>query len=205
MLSIVIQAGGESSRMGQDKGLMPFLGEPLIQRAVRRVSGLADEILVTTNHPEDYQFLGLPLFPDLQPGSGALGGLCTALFAAGQPLVAVVACDMPFISAELLAAARDLLIQTGADLVIPRTQEGYEPFHALYRRETCLLAVQRALQQGERKMISWFPEVMVRELPGEVIVALDPRNLAFLNLNTLEELQRAEELARSSGERPDNQ
>lgn len=200
MLSVVIQAGGESRRMGRDKGLAYFLGERLIERAVRRVRSLADEILVTTNKEEDYRFLGLPLFPDLQPGSGALGGLYTALHAAGLPLVAVVACDMPFINAELLAAARDLLVHTGADLVIARMPEGYEPFHALYRRQTCLPAVQRALQAGERKMISWFPQVTVREIPGETIAALDPNGLAFLNLNTPEELRQAENLARSIGE-----
>ncbi len=102
MLTVVIQAGGESRRMGQDKALLPFLGKPLIQRVIERVASLADELLVTTNRPEAYQFLDLPLFPDVIPGRGALGGLYTALSAASQPLVAVVACDMPFASPALL-------------------------------------------------------------------------------------------------------
>ena len=108
MLTVVIQAGGESRRMGQDKALIPFLGDHLIQRVRGRVAPLADELLVTTNQPQGYRFLGLPLFPDLIPGRGALGGLYTALSAASQPLVAVVACDMPFVNAEMLAAGRDM-------------------------------------------------------------------------------------------------
>ena len=95
MLTICVQAGGESSRMGQDKALMPFLGRPLIQRVTDRLAPIADEVIVTTNHPEDYRFLGLPLFPDLKPGRGALGGLYTALSSATCESVAVVACDMP--------------------------------------------------------------------------------------------------------------
>ncbi|MFL7867205.1 MAG: molybdenum cofactor guanylyltransferase, partial [Anaerolineales bacterium] len=70
MLTICVQAGGESRRMGRDKALMPFLGRPLIQRVVDRLSPIADEIIVTTNNPDDYRFLGLPLFPDLKPGRG---------------------------------------------------------------------------------------------------------------------------------------
>ena len=75
MLTIAVQAGGESRRMGQDKALMPFLGQPLIQRVVKRLSAIADEIIITTNQPDSYRFLGLPLFPDTRPGHGALGGL----------------------------------------------------------------------------------------------------------------------------------
>jgi 2-C-methyl-D-erythritol 4-phosphate cytidylyltransferase len=71
MLTVCIQAGGQSSRMGEDKALKTFLGRPLIQRVVDRLSSIADEMIVTTNRPEEYAFLKLPLFPDLKPGRGA--------------------------------------------------------------------------------------------------------------------------------------
>src|SRR5512145_1418479 len=119
MLTVCIQAGGESSRMGEDKALKTFLGRPLIQRVVDRLSSIADEVIVTTNRPEDYAFLNLPLFPDLKPGRGALGGLYTAIASAKYPIVAVVACDMPFASASLLEAASKLLVDEDADVVIP--------------------------------------------------------------------------------------
>ncbi len=92
--------------MGSDKALLPFLGRPLIQRVLERLTPIADEILVTTNRPEDYHFLDLPLFRDLKPDRGALGGLYTALSSATCEAVAVVACDMPFASAALIEAAR---------------------------------------------------------------------------------------------------
>ncbi len=80
---------------------MTFLGETLIERLIRRLAPLKAETFITTNQAETYRFLGLPLFPDRLPGSGALGGLLTAIEAARTPLVAVVACDMPFASSRL--------------------------------------------------------------------------------------------------------
>lgn len=183
--------------MGQEKGLLLLGGEPLIKRVIRRVAPLADETLITTNRPADYQFLGYPLHPDLLPGTGALGGLYTALSAANGPLVAVVACDMPFVSQAILELARDRLKEAGADVAIPRTEEGFEPFHAVYRRESCLPAVERALERGERRLISWFPGVNVLALEQAELREYDPNGLAFWNLNTPEEFQQAEQLVKS--------
>jgi molybdopterin-guanine dinucleotide biosynthesis protein A len=104
-ITVVIQAGGMSARMGEDKALKPFLGRLLIQRVIDRVTPIADELIVTTNRPAEYEFLNLRLVPDLKPGRGALGGLYTAIASAASPLVAVVACDMPFAS-QMFSKAR---------------------------------------------------------------------------------------------------
>ncbi len=198
MLSVVIQAGGQSSRMGEDKALKLFLGKPLIQRVVDRLRPIADEVIVTTNRPEEYAFLGLPLFADLQPGRGALGGLLTALSSARQPVVAVVACDLPFASAGLLEAAAGILVREEADVVIAETSEGFEPLHAVYRRQTCLPAISAALQADQWRVISWFSKVKVRTLTPEEVSRHDPEGLAFWNLNTPEEFAEAER--RASGQ-----
>ena len=195
-MTLAVQAGGESRRMGQDKGLVPLLGQPLVTRAIERLGWLAEEVLVTTNQPEAYRFLGIPLYPDLIPGVGALSGLYTALSAARNPLVAVVACDMPFASPDLLSFARDRLLAEDADVSVPHSAEGYEPFHAVYRRETCLPAVKNALDAGERRLISWFKDVKVAVLQPDEIARYDPQGLAFWNLNTPDELRQAEEIAK---------
>ena len=197
MLTVVIQAGGESRRMGQDKALIPFLGMPLILRVIGRVAHLADELLVTTNRSEDFRFLEYPLVPDLIPGRGALGGLYTALSAARYDLVAVVACDMPFVNAGLLAAGLELLVATQCDAVIPQTAEGAEPFHAVYRRAACLPAIEAALTAGSWRVNAWFPQAIIRFLSPQEIEPYDPQQLAFWNINTPEELRQAEEIAGS--------
>ncbi len=197
MLTLAIQAGGNSSRMGQDKALMPFLGRPLIQYVIERLSPLADEIIVTTNRPEAYALLaGVRLVPDLRPGRGALGGLHTALACASHPLVAVVACDMPFASPAIFRHACQVIEESGADVAIPSSGEGLEPLHAIYRRATCLPLIEAALDANQWKLISWFEQAKIRVLePGE-ISSLEPEGLAFRNLNTPEEFKLAEERAR---------
>jgi molybdopterin-guanine dinucleotide biosynthesis protein A len=202
-----------SARMGEDKALKPFLGRPLIQRVIDRVSPIADEIIVTTNRPAEYEFLNtsagsvhrLRLVPDLKPGRGALGGLYTAIASATSPLVAVVACDMPFASQVFFEGALKLMVEEEADVVIARVAsraergekpgQGYEPLHALYRRETCLPAIESAIDADQWKVISWFPQVKVRLLTPDEVKAFDPSGLCFWNLNTPEEFVEAEKRA----------
>src|SRR5512133_2847708 len=195
MLTVCIQAGGQSSRMGEDKALKTFLGRPLIQRVIERLTPIADELIVTTNRPEVYSFLSLRLIPDLKPGRGALGGLYTAIASASNPFVAVVACDMPFASATFFKAATGLMVEEEVDVVIAKSEEGYEPLHAVYRRETCLPAIEAAIDADQWKVIAWFPEVKVRVLTTDEIKQYDPSGLAFWNVNTLEEFMEAEKIA----------
>jgi molybdenum cofactor guanylyltransferase len=198
MLTVVIQAGGQSSRMGEDKALKPFLGRPLIQRVVDRLMSIADEIIVTTNHSAGYEFLNLRLVADLKPGRGALGGLYTAIASASHPLVAVAACDMPFASPEFFEGARKIMDAEKVDVVIAKTGDGFEPLHALYRRETCLPAIESAISADQWKVISWFPQVKVRTLTPDEVKSFDPSGLCFWNLNTPEEFAEAEHRARQS-------
>jgi molybdenum cofactor guanylyltransferase len=195
MLSIVIQAGGQSTRMGENKALKPFLGRPLVQRVVERLAPAADELLLTTNQPEDYEFLNLPLMTDVKPGRGPLGGLYTALISAKYSSVAVVACDMPFASAPLLVAAAGLLSREKVDIVIAETSEGFEPLHAVYRRETCIPAIESAIQADQWRVISWFSKVNLRRLTPDELGRYDPDGVAFWNVNTPEEFAEAEQRA----------
>jgi molybdopterin-guanine dinucleotide biosynthesis protein A len=184
--------------MGEDKALKTFLGRPLIQRVVDRLQPIADEIIITTNRPEDYAFLDLRLVQDLIPGRGALGGLLTALASATGDMVAVIACDMPFASPKLIEAATRLMVQEDADVVIAESSEGMEPLHAVYRRGACVPAIEAAIAADKWKVISWFPQVRVRVLQPDEISLLDPSGLCFWNLNTPEEFAEAERRAQLS-------
>ncbi|MCU0484635.1 MAG: molybdenum cofactor guanylyltransferase [Anaerolineales bacterium] len=199
LLTLVIQAGGESSRMGKEKGLQPFLEQPLVLRTLDRLRPLAAEIFITTNRPQAYAFLGERLQTDLLPERSALGGLYTALSCASQPYVAVVACDMPFASPALLEAAQAALLEHAADLAIPQSSGGLEPFHAVYRRDACLPHVLDALQAGKRRMDAWFSAVKMHLILPDTWQQIDPEGLAFLNVNTPAELQQAEATARRLG------
>jgi molybdopterin-guanine dinucleotide biosynthesis protein A len=130
------------------------------------------------------------MYSDVLPIRGALSGLYTALYYSSNPLVGIVACDMVFPSAPLLLAERDALAASDADVAIPHTSHGYEPFHAVYRRETCLPLVKAALDAGEIRANSWFEQSGARllEFTQEMVLAADPRGGAFVNINTPAEL-----------------
>lgn len=197
-VTLIVQAGGRSSRMGEDKALKPFLGQPLIQRVVERLAPLADEILVTAGRPADLPFLEARSIPDLIPGCGALGGLYTGLASASHAIVAVAACDMPFASLDLFSLAVRLLVQEDADVAVPRSQSGLEPLHAIYRQETCLPVVRSAIENGRLKVTDWFPLVRTRLISEQEVAGVDPSGLAFLNINTPEDFARAEQLCTQS-------
>ncbi len=195
MLTLAILAGGRSQRMGQDKAMMPFRGDALVRRVLDRLTGLAAEVIIIAPESQEALSLNIRVAPDLLPDRGPLGGLYTALFTASHPAVAAVACDMPFVNADLLAHQRDLLFSDNVDVVVPSSEKGLEPLHAIYRRETCLPVVREALEAGEQRLISWFPRVRVRILTPEEMKPFDRRGLMFLNINTPDELAQAERLA----------
>lgn len=190
-LTLAVQAGGTSSRMGRDKALLPFGGMALIQYMIGRGSVLTGDIIVTSNRSTGYDFLGIPICADAQPGQGALAGLRTALSAARRPFVAVIACDMPFFSPLLLAEMTGLLRRSEAAAVVPRTDRGWEPFHAVYRREVCLQAVEAVLAAGVRSLHGWLDGFRFAELDAEIIRRRDPKGYAFTNINTEADYQAA--------------
>ncbi|HSB90661.1 MAG TPA: molybdenum cofactor guanylyltransferase [Anaerolineales bacterium] len=189
MVTLAVQAGGQSRRMGRDKGLVELAGRPLIRHVIDRLARLADEVVVTTNDRQRYAFLDVRLVSDAVPGAGALPGLATALEAAHGERVLIVACDMPFASAKLAAHLLELALD--ADVAIPRREGEFEPLFAAYRRD-CLPAIHTALAAGQARMISYFPSVRVRPVEAKEWESFDPGGRSFFNVNTPDDLRRAE-------------
>ena len=199
-ISVVIQAGGESRRMGQSKALVPFAGRPLICRLVERLAPVADELIITTNEGEKLAFLDelypelhIKRVPDLHDYRGALPGIHTALEAASHPYVAIVACDMLFASPRLIVAEALALKEASADIVVPVNKHGYEPFHALYSRDGCLPAVRELLESNDKRAQSFFDRVTTREFTQSEVLAAEPMGGCFINANTPDELRHIEE------------
>ena len=202
-VTVVIQAGGESRRMGRSKATVPFLGRPLICRLIERLSPVADDLVITTNEPDNLTFLhrefpqlNIQLVCDMFTSRGALPGLYTALQAARNPYVAVVACDMVFASGSLVVAEALCMNETGADVVVPVNKHGFEPFHAMYRRMECLPAVRRALDRGEKRAQSFFGDesVDIYEFPQSKVLEAEPMGGCFINANTPDELHALEDM-----------
>ena len=188
----VIQAGGRSTRMGgEPKALLELGGRRIIERVVDVVGGVLDDLLIVTNTPERYAFLRLPMVADAFPDGGALGGIYTGLRAAGGDAVFTVACDMPFLHPAIV---RMVVERAGdGDVVIPRTGGQLETMHAVYGK-ACLPAMETRLRAGQLKIVGFFPDVRVVELDAAQMAQHRAPEVAFMNVNTPEELARARAL-----------
>jgi molybdopterin-guanine dinucleotide biosynthesis protein A len=188
----VIQAGGKSTRMGgAPKALMELGGRRIVERVVAAIAPVVDDLLVVTNTPELYTFLGLPMVGDAFPDHGSLGGIYSGLAAAPGEAAFTVACDMPFLTPEV---ARLVVERAGeADVVIPRTGDQLETLHASYGR-ACLPHMERRLRAGRLKIVGFFEAVRVLEIPEATVRRLAEPAVVFMNVNTPDELARARAL-----------
>jgi molybdopterin-guanine dinucleotide biosynthesis protein A len=188
----VIQAGGKSTRMGgEPKALLEVGGRRIIERVLAAVAPAVDDVLIVTNTPDLYAFLGLPMIPDAFPDHGSLGGIYSGLAAAKGDAVFTVACDMPFLHPQV---ARLVAGRAGeADVVIPRVGDMLETMHASYGK-ACLPAMEARLREGRFKIIGFFPDVRVLEIPEADVARHRAPDVLFMNVNTPDELARARAL-----------
>ena len=185
-LSAVILAGGQSRRMGRDKAWLELDGRPLIARAEElvRILGVR-EIFISGRVETDYSLLGCPVLLDERPGLGPLAGIERALQSAGEPLLLVLAVDLPRMTPAFLnTLIRHCQAETGA---VPERAGMLEPLAAVYPKRNHALAVE-ALNAG-RSAARDFAEAcaaqgMVRKFP---ILPSDAR--CFDNWNSLADVE----------------
>lgn len=149
-----VMAGGQSARMGRDKALLPYGGATLLQAVANQVKGTTSYVGIIGD-PAKYSELGYPVYPDLLPGCGPLGGLHTALRLGLAEWNLVVACDMPKLTGAVLSALWtrcESIADPQLACVGPSGVGGQiEPLCAVYHR-SCLLVVEHALSEKRFKM-----------------------------------------------------
>ncbi|HEY4949672.1 MAG TPA: molybdenum cofactor guanylyltransferase [Candidatus Acidoferrales bacterium] len=183
-----ILAGGESSRMGVDKGLLEIAGVPMIVRAARLVESVVGAPAVVVGAPEKYRGLGLRAIADDWPGCGPLGGIATALRASEADWNLILACDLPYLTQEwleyLLQRARDSEAEAVVPMnLVPASKRGAEPLCAIYHTGGGP-AIGRALQRGVHKVTDGLAELRVEVIEPAEWKGFDSGGLLFKNVNT---------------------
>ncbi len=195
-VTAVILAGGMSSRLGRNKALEPFRGEPLIRRVIRRMSRVASDVIVVANDRERVADLDLPdsvtSVIDEYPGKGSLGGIYTGLRSARTEWAVFCACDMPFPSPRLYRALLSRREQN--DAVVPVVDGRPEPIHAAYSR-VCLEPIRERLTANRLKISGFFQDVAVQYFTEDKVRLIDPDLLSFFNINTQHDLEKANQIA----------
>jgi molybdopterin-guanine dinucleotide biosynthesis protein A len=184
-VSAAILAGGRATRFdGRDKSALVIDGRTILARQIAELAPMTADLLFVGGSPPPEYGAQLRTVPDLVPGSGPLGGLHAALTAARSPLVVVVACDMPFLSAPLL---RRFVTLTGGpdhpDIVVPRTERGYHPLCAVYTR-ACLEPAARRLADRRFRLDGLFEDVRVHVVATDVLATFGDPDHLLANLNT---------------------
>ncbi|MEH2282563.1 MAG: molybdenum cofactor guanylyltransferase [Nostoc sp.] len=189
-LTAIVLAGGKSSRMGQDKALIPIEGVPLLQRVCGIAKGCVDVVYIVTPWPERYQDLLLPgceLIREVALSGeslahGPLVGFAQGLAEVKTDWVLLLACDLPRLRVEVLQdwATRLASVADNAIAALAEHPKGWEPLCGFYRRR-CLPQLLEFINQGGRSFQQWL-----RQYPVEVLPLAEPEML--FNCNTPEDL-----------------
>lgn len=193
-LTAIVLAGGASRRMGgHNKALIKIDGESIIERELNILDRLFKNIILITNTFEDYSFLGKPMYSDIKPGYGSLGGLYTGLNHCSTEYGFVFACDMPFLNQGIVGYICGK--HEGHDVTIPRINGFLEPLHAVYSRR-CIPFIEKLLRIGDLKIVDLFPYVDVMEIGQDQLEAVDCDLKFQINVNTPNDLAAANKAAR---------
>src|ERR1044072_7961890 len=175
-----ILAGGASSRMGTDKSQLLIERQTFADRIAETLSQVANSVTLVGAHAERSS---LPRVADVYPQWGALGGIHAALAACNSEWAIVVACDLPFVTAELfsfLAAER-----LDHDAVVPIQPDGRpQPLTALYRVDPCLPRATELIETGHRRPLDLLNAVNTRWIEFNRLTNLAQSESFFVNINT---------------------
>lgn len=194
-----VLAGGAASRYGgAPKGLLEVGGRRILDRVIDAVATVTGSppVLVANAADAPSWRPDLKTIPDARPGFGSLGGIYTAVTAGSKPVLCV-AWDMPFVPTELLRALVDGATAGRFDAFLPESsgRRGLEPLCAVYG-PACRSAIERRLDQGDLRAISFHADVRVGILSLALVKAFGDPDELFFNVNTPADLARAEALWR---------
>ena len=185
----IILAGGRSSRLGKDKGLCEFKGKPLVSYAIRTLSPLCGQMMISANYfPEKYAEFGLPVVADEIKDIGPLGGIYTCLKKSKTRHNLILSCDTPFVNTKVF---QHLLNEVENEQVVTPSHETFliEPLSAYYNTNV-IGDMEIAIRNKHFKMMDFFKQIRFKSVNMDSNLSFFTDYL-FLNINTPEEMEQA--------------
>ncbi|MBI4349931.1 MAG: molybdenum cofactor guanylyltransferase [Elusimicrobia bacterium] len=187
-VNAIVLCGGKSSRMGFDKAFIKAGGRTLVERQAEALGGRFGKVILATNSPGKHRVSGrVETVPDGVPGLGPLGGLAAALARSDARYNFAVACDMPFMNADL-AVYMAGSVKKGYQAVVPFYKGEYQPLCAVYSRD-CLGEMKEALARGRLKLVRLLGRLRVRKVTSRELRKFGDPELCFRNINTPRDLR----------------
>jgi molybdopterin-guanine dinucleotide biosynthesis protein A len=184
----IVLAGGENRRMGMDKAFLKLDGIPMIEHVLRSLKAVCRDIIIVTNSPQSYEAYEATVVTDAFDMRGPLTGIYSGLLKSTAEYNFVVACDMPFLNAGLMAYMAGLA--EGYDIVVPAVNGMFEPLHAVYRKGL-VPVIEAQLMRNRQRIQELYGKQRVRYVAEEEIDRFDPARKSFKNLNTPQEYEEA--------------
>ena len=186
----VLLAGGKSIRMGRDKRFLSIGGQTLLERGLCAMCALFQRVCVVIAQDSVSPPAQVPIFRDVVPDCGSLGGLYTGLREASTSYIFVAACDMPFLNANLVKHMIGL--KEEADIVVASWKTRLQPTHAIYSKR-CMASFEDMIRRQEVKIQDIFqhPSLNVRFMTENEVRQIDPEGHSFININNPADLDAA--------------
>lgn len=189
-----ILAGGENRRIPMLKGHIAFNGEKIIDSSVNLMRNLFGRAVISTNTPELYFYCGAPMIGDIINQRGPLTGIFSVLSNIKDDAIFVAACDMPFLNEQLIRYMVDKYnnFNSGANkwgAVIPVFEGKPQPLFGIYSKNI-LGVVEERLNKGLKRLKDLLTEINVLYIKEEEVRQIDPEGRSFLNINTMEDLEK---------------
>ena len=190
----VILSGGLSTRFnGQNKAFIRVGGKRILDRLYTIFADLFTEIILVTNDPMQFVEWDLTIVTDIYPVRSSLTGIHAGLFFSQNPFAFFSACDTPFLKKDIVEVLLEN-IDRNTDIVMPDTSAGMEPLCAIYSKR-CLNAAGHHIHQNKFKIQRALGKHRLKKIPETVLRSVDPDLTSFFNINTAEDLAKAEEMA----------
>ena len=210
-MDALILAGGENKRLSAVKGFLEIGGRRIIDSTVELLNTIFKRVVISTNTPELYFYLGVPMVGDIMKYRGPMTGILSALSSLKAPEIFVIACDMPFINPELVLFIVNRWEENTKSLphpeinvtpdtfhpsekrkwdgIIPLFDKRPQPLLGIYSKEI-INSMEESINNGETVLRQFLQKINVLYIKEEEIRAIDPKGKSFVNINTPEDFEK---------------
>lgn len=186
-MDALILAGGENKRLPMVKGFLEIDGKRIIESNIDLLKQIFDRVIISTNKPEQYFYLGLPLVGDTMMERGPMTGILSTLSMPEISEIFVTAYDMPFISGELIRSIIDQWNKKW-DAVIPVFDKRPQPLLGIYSK-TIVQSMENSIKNGTRSLRKFLEGIHVLYINEEDVRKIDREGKSFVNINTPEDVE----------------
>jgi molybdopterin-guanine dinucleotide biosynthesis protein A len=204
-MKALILAGGENKRIPLIKGFLEIKGKRIIDSNIEILNKIFDCIILSTNNPELYFYLGIPMIGDIFKYKGPMTGILSSMIALGEDEIFVTACDMPFVNTELIKYILKKWTQSrantsrithnasrskGWDAAVPIFKGKSQPLMGIYSRKI-IRTMEEAIKTSNRSLRDFLKKLNVLYISEEEVKRIDPLGMSFFNINTIENYKKA--------------